>query len=152
MYLCPPSPVRIIAQVQWFVYQNRLEPSGGIYHLYKRNRLLWLRVNIIIFTATRFLSRQEKSSNRQRRQVRIWIWKLKMNEYYFCGDFTLLLPAISKRSFSDLRMSLRFLFDKMVCRKTIIFLTLGKRKWKIFFKFFGASHNIWTLDRARGQK
>ena len=41
----PPSPVRIIAQVQWFMYQNRLEPSGGIYHLYKRNRLLWLRVN-----------------------------------------------------------------------------------------------------------
>ena len=32
----PRSPVRIIAQVQWFVYQNWLEPSGGIYHLYKR--------------------------------------------------------------------------------------------------------------------
>ena len=39
------SPVRIIAQVQWFVYQNRLEPSGSIKHLYKRNRLLWLHVN-----------------------------------------------------------------------------------------------------------
>jgi hypothetical protein len=26
----PRSPVRIIAQVQWFMYQNRLEPSNGI--------------------------------------------------------------------------------------------------------------------------
>ena len=30
---------------QWFVYQNWLEPSGGICHLYKRNRLLWFRFN-----------------------------------------------------------------------------------------------------------
>ena len=29
------SPVRIIVQIQWFVYQNWLEPSGGIYNLYK---------------------------------------------------------------------------------------------------------------------
>ena len=28
-----------------FVYQNRLEPSGDIYDLYKRNWFLWLRVN-----------------------------------------------------------------------------------------------------------
>ena len=35
----PPLQVRIIAQVQWFVYQNQLESSGGIYHLYKHNRL-----------------------------------------------------------------------------------------------------------------
>ena len=28
-----------------FIYQNRLEPSGGIHHLHKRNRLLWLCVN-----------------------------------------------------------------------------------------------------------
>ena len=28
----PPSPVRIITQVPWFMYQNRLGPSGGIYH------------------------------------------------------------------------------------------------------------------------
>ena len=41
----PLSPVRIIAQVQRFVYQNQLEPSGSIYHRYKSNRLLWLRVN-----------------------------------------------------------------------------------------------------------
>ena len=41
----PPSPVRIIAQVQWFMHQNRLEPSGGIKHLYKCDRLLWLRVD-----------------------------------------------------------------------------------------------------------
>jgi hypothetical protein len=41
----PPSPVRIIAKVPWFVYQNWLEPSGGIYHLHKRNWLLWLHVN-----------------------------------------------------------------------------------------------------------
>ena len=26
------SPVRIIAQVQWFMYQSRLEPSIGILH------------------------------------------------------------------------------------------------------------------------
>ena len=26
----PRSPVRIIAQVQWFMYHNRLEPSSGI--------------------------------------------------------------------------------------------------------------------------
>ena len=41
----PHSPVRIIAQVQWFVYQNWLEPSGDIYYLYKRNWLLWPHVN-----------------------------------------------------------------------------------------------------------
>ena len=41
------SPIGIIAQVQWFIYQNRLEPSGGIYHWYKCNRLLWLRVNVM---------------------------------------------------------------------------------------------------------
>ena len=29
----PPSPVRIITQVPWFMYQNRLGPSGGIYYL-----------------------------------------------------------------------------------------------------------------------
>ena len=40
------SPVRIIAQVQWFIYQNWLEPSSGIYHWYKHNHLLWLHVNI----------------------------------------------------------------------------------------------------------
>ena len=28
----PPSPVRIITQVPWFMYQNRLGPSGGIYY------------------------------------------------------------------------------------------------------------------------
>ena len=28
----PPSPVRIMTQVPWFMYQNRLGPSGGIYH------------------------------------------------------------------------------------------------------------------------
>ena len=39
------SPVRLIAQVPWFIYQNQLEPSGGIYHWHKRNRLLWLHVN-----------------------------------------------------------------------------------------------------------
>ena len=39
----PPLQVSIIAQVQWFVYQNQLESSGGIYHLYKHNRLSWLR-------------------------------------------------------------------------------------------------------------
>ena len=44
-----PSPVRIIAQVQWFMYQNQSEPSGGIYHLHKRNWLLWLRVNLTSF-------------------------------------------------------------------------------------------------------
>ena len=27
----PPSPVRIMTQVPWFMYQNRLGPSGGIY-------------------------------------------------------------------------------------------------------------------------
>lgn len=27
-----PSPVRIITQVPWFIYQNRLGPSGGIYY------------------------------------------------------------------------------------------------------------------------
>ena len=36
----PCSPVRVIAQVQWFMHQNGLEPSGGIEHLYKHNRLL----------------------------------------------------------------------------------------------------------------
>ena len=42
----PRSPVRIMTQVQWFMYQNQLELSGGIKHLYYRcNRLLWLRVN-----------------------------------------------------------------------------------------------------------
>ena len=41
----PRSPVRVIAQVQWFLFQNWLEPSGGIYYLYKRNQLLWLCVN-----------------------------------------------------------------------------------------------------------
>ena len=29
----PPSPVRIMTQVLWFMYQNRLGPSGGIYYL-----------------------------------------------------------------------------------------------------------------------
>ena len=29
----PPSPVRIMNQVPWFMYQNRLGPSGGIYNL-----------------------------------------------------------------------------------------------------------------------
>ena len=29
----PPSPVRIMTQVPWFMYQNRLGPSGGIYYL-----------------------------------------------------------------------------------------------------------------------
>ena len=28
----PPSPVRIMTQVPWFMYQNRLGPSGGIYY------------------------------------------------------------------------------------------------------------------------
>ena len=28
----PPSPVRIITQVPWFMYQNRLGPSGSICH------------------------------------------------------------------------------------------------------------------------
>ena len=28
----PPSPVRIITQVPWFMYQNRLGPSRGIYY------------------------------------------------------------------------------------------------------------------------
>ena len=28
----PPSPVRIMTQVPWFMYQNRLRPSDGIYH------------------------------------------------------------------------------------------------------------------------
>ena len=28
----PPSPVRIMTQVPWFMYQNQLGPSGGIYH------------------------------------------------------------------------------------------------------------------------
>ena len=27
-----PSPVRIMTQVPWFMYQNRLGPSGGIYY------------------------------------------------------------------------------------------------------------------------
>ena len=29
---CLPSPVRIMTQVPWFMYQNRLGPSGGIYY------------------------------------------------------------------------------------------------------------------------
>ena len=41
----PPSPVRIITQVLWFMYQNRLGPSGGIYYLPKRKRMLWLHPN-----------------------------------------------------------------------------------------------------------
>ena len=28
----PPSPVRIMTQVPWFMYQNRIGPSDGIYH------------------------------------------------------------------------------------------------------------------------
>ena len=28
----PPSPVRIMTQVLWFMYRNRLGPSGGIYY------------------------------------------------------------------------------------------------------------------------
>ena len=28
----PPSPVRIMTQVPWFMYQNRLGPFGGIYY------------------------------------------------------------------------------------------------------------------------
>ena len=28
----PPSPVRIMTQVPWFMYQNQLGPSGGIYY------------------------------------------------------------------------------------------------------------------------
>ena len=28
----PHSPVRIMTQVPWFMYQNRLGPSGGIYY------------------------------------------------------------------------------------------------------------------------
>ena len=28
----PPSPVRIMTQVPWFMYQNWLGPSGGIYY------------------------------------------------------------------------------------------------------------------------
>ena len=32
----PRSLVRIIAQVQWFLHKNQLEPPGGVYHLYKR--------------------------------------------------------------------------------------------------------------------
>ena len=39
------SPVKIITQVQWFMYQNRLEPSSGIKHRQKPNRLLWLCPN-----------------------------------------------------------------------------------------------------------
>ena len=31
----PPSPVRIITQVPWFMYQNQLGPSGSIYYLHK---------------------------------------------------------------------------------------------------------------------
>jgi hypothetical protein len=53
----PRSPVRIIAQVQWFVYQNQLEPSGGIYHLYKCNRLLWLCVNVFLRLKKCFLNK-----------------------------------------------------------------------------------------------
>ena len=41
----PPSPVRIITQVPWFMYQNRLGPSGGIYYLHKRKGMLWLHPN-----------------------------------------------------------------------------------------------------------
>ena len=42
VYVWMGGSILIIAQVQWFVHQNRLEPSDGIYHLYKRNRLLRL--------------------------------------------------------------------------------------------------------------
>ena len=28
----PPSPVRIMTQIPWFMYQNQLGPSGGIYY------------------------------------------------------------------------------------------------------------------------
>ena len=42
----PPSPVRIITQVPWFMYQSRLGPFDGVYYLHKRKRMLWLHPNI----------------------------------------------------------------------------------------------------------
>jgi hypothetical protein len=46
------SPVRISARVQRFIYQNQLEPFGGIYHRYNYNWLLWLCVNVFFSFVT----------------------------------------------------------------------------------------------------
>ena len=40
----PGVPSKYLPQVQWFMYQNWSEPSSGILHQMKRNRLLWLRL------------------------------------------------------------------------------------------------------------
>ena len=45
-----PSPVRIIAQVQWFVYQNQSKLSGGIYHRYI-NAIVSIRYFFLIRSA-----------------------------------------------------------------------------------------------------
>ena len=71
------SPVRIIAQVQWFVYQNWLEPSGGIYHLYKCNWLLWLQVNSWLLSCLKDSSWVRQSCAAQNKYVRSRLCSLR---------------------------------------------------------------------------
>ena len=63
----------------WFVYQNRLEPSGGIYHLYKRNRLLWLHVNNKVAIITEKIDKHEFSPT--------WVLKKKKGIWYLHLQF-----------------------------------------------------------------
>ena len=54
----PPSPVRIMTQVSWFMYENRLGPSGGTYLLSEFCALLccslsqWQTQNHELFSMT----------------------------------------------------------------------------------------------------
>ena len=96
----PPSPVRIMTQVPWFMYQNRLGPSGGIYY---PNFVPWLccslsqlffffrlkppttpRISIVTHVKKRFLQMSFlvgiKNSNETTRTTTTRSWRLKTKE------------------------------------------------------------------------
>ena len=85
----PGGPNRYITQFQWFMYQNRSEPSSSIWHWSKRNQLSEFH---------RFFSIQNSISGSEIVAIRILLWGLGVFNNYVYGpklsDFDHLLTSL----------------------------------------------------------